>query len=185
MVELNADLMNYYEYIAIDADDQTIACHPLIDACDARILFEVIRHLGFDLSGRNALDVGAGTGQVSRLLLGLPSLTVEALDSDPEAQRYFAHHPELGSVRFHVREVIRDGLPQHYDLVVARGVYHHIPKKDRPAFLRALCTRSQLTIIADEGLLEYSSAAERVQWNGRVGRSDPSHTRSRHRSTAR
>jgi SAM-dependent methyltransferase len=153
--------MRYFEYIPIDADDQTIACHPFIDACNARILFHVLRTLGCNLDGLTGIDVGAGTGQVSRLLLGLPGIKVEALDPDPEAARYFGQHPELVDVPFHQIDLPSGALPKLYDLAVARGVYHHIPKKDRPLFLRSLCNHARVVIIADEGLQEYSTPVER------------------------
>ena len=57
--------MHYYEYVAIDADDQTIACHPLIDPCDASILYRLLEHLGIPCDGKIALDIGAGTNGTS------------------------------------------------------------------------------------------------------------------------
>jgi 2-polyprenyl-3-methyl-5-hydroxy-6-metoxy-1,4-benzoquinol methylase len=73
--------MQYYKYVAIDADDQAMACHPIIDACNASIAYRLLQHLGIPCRGKTVLDIGAGTGQVARSLRGIPGLTVEAQDS--------------------------------------------------------------------------------------------------------
>jgi SAM-dependent methyltransferase len=164
--------MHYYEYVSIDADDQTIALHPLIDACNASIAYRLLEHLGIPCEGKTALDLGAGTGQVSRFLKGIPGLLVEACDVDPQSQHYFRSHPELKDVPFHVLDVLESELPKRYDAVVCRGLYHHFPKGKRPKFLKLMSEYTQILIIADEGIREYASEAERVRncemWYGYV-----------------
>jgi SAM-dependent methyltransferase len=164
--------MNYYEYIPIDADDQTIACHPLIDQCDAAILYRLFEHLGIPCEGALALDVGAGTGQVSRMLKGVPGIQVEACDLDSRAEEFYQQHPELSDVPFHRMDFLQDPLLKKYDAIVCRGVYHHIPKIDRPNFIENMWKHARVLIIADEGIREYSSEAQRIDhcrnWYGYV-----------------
>lgn len=164
--------MYYYEYVAIDADDQTIALHPLIDACNASIAYRLLEHLGMPCAGKTALDICAGTGQMSRFLLGIPGLKVEACDVDPQAQAYFQNHPELKDVPFFLMDVLATELPRRYDAIVCRGAYHHFPKAQRSQFLKMMCDHTKLLIIADEGIREYSTEKERVRncetWYGYV-----------------
>jgi SAM-dependent methyltransferase len=164
--------MQYYEYIPIDADDQTIACHPIIDACNASIAYRLLEHLGIPCQDKIVLDLGAGTGQVSRFLRGLPGVFIEALDEDPRAEEYFRTHPELQYVPFHRLNFLEQALPRRYDAIICRGVYHHIPKRKRPEFIKTVCNHAEIFIIADEGIREYSNEAERIRncesWYGYV-----------------
>lgn len=164
--------MHYYEYVAIDADDQTIATHPLIDACDASIAYRLLEHLGIPCAGKTVLDVCTGTGQVSRFLLGIPGLKVEACDLDPQAEAYFRAHPEVKDVPFVRMDVLETELKKHYDAIICRGAYHHFPKSKRPQFLKMMAAHTKLLIVADEGIREYADEAERVRncdaWYGYV-----------------
>jgi len=164
--------MHYYEYTIIDADDQTIASHPLIDACNGSIAYRLLEHLGMPCEGKTVLDVGAGTGQVSRLLKGFPGLIIEACDIDPEAKKYFLANPELNGVRLLRLDIVEEVISKNYDAAICRGVYHHIPKAKRPRFLKNLCDHARIVIIADEGIREYSNETERVRncenWYGYV-----------------
>lgn len=66
--------MSYYEEkeISIYDYDETIVSHPLIDTCNMSIVYRLLEHLGIPCEGKRVLDVGTGTGQVSRLLKGIP-----------------------------------------------------------------------------------------------------------------
>lgn len=165
--------MSYFdEYVSIDADDQTIACHPIIDACNSSIVYRLLENLGIPCEGKTVMDVCAGTGQVSRLMQGIPGIIVEACDIDPQSKAFFHAHPELTEIPFTLMDVLVDNFPRRYDAMVCRGAYHHIPKSKRSAFLKSMCDHADVVIIADEGILEYESEAERVRncevWYGYV-----------------
>jgi len=153
--------MNYYEEVNIDIYDKTIACHPLIDACNASIAYRLLEHFGIPCAGKSVLDAGAGSGQMCRFLKGIPGLIIEAIDVDPTTEDYFRRHPELKDVPFHCVDILVEDIPKHYDAIISRGVYHHVPKTDRPRFIKTLCEHADLVIIADEGLSEYSTREER------------------------
>ena len=106
-------------------------------ACNASIVYRLTVHLG-PPANSTVLDLGAGSGQVCRLLGGVPGLTLEACDVDPQSERFFRSHPELQKIPFHLLDVLEEPLPRKYDAIVTRGVYHHIPKRLRPKFLRTL-----------------------------------------------
>lgn len=155
----------YHQYADIDPNeqDQAIACHTLIDACNGSIAYRLLEHLGIPCSGKIVLDAGAGTGQVTRLLRGFPGLLMEACDVDPESEAFFRDHPELKDVLFIRMDLLVNKLGKRYDAIVCRGVYHHIPKAERPTFLKAMCDNADIVIVADEGIREYSSNEERLR----------------------
>ncbi|MBS0203959.1 MAG: class I SAM-dependent methyltransferase [Planctomycetes bacterium] len=141
-------------------DDHALLCHPYMLACNASIVFHLTAHLRLPRRA-TVLDLGAGTGQVCRLLAGVPGLSLEACDFDSLSQQFFRAHPELRQIPFHLLNVLEQPLPKKYDAIVARGVYHHIPKTLRPSFLRVLWENSRVVIIADEGISEYRTLEER------------------------
>lgn len=163
--ETTAGSLTYHEYANIEANeqDQLIARHILIDACNGSIAYRLLEHLGTPCDGKLVLDAGAGTGQVTRLLRGFPGLLVEACDLDPESEKFFHAHPELKDVPFALVDLLVDELPKRYDAIVCRGVYHHIPKSKRPAFLKALWDHADVVVLADEGILEYKDSDERLR----------------------
>lgn len=160
----NESIVTYHDYAEIDPEDQdqAIACHSFIDACNGSIAYRLMEHLGTPCAGKVVLDAGAGTGQVTRFLQGFPGLKVEACDIDPLSARFFRNHPELKHVPFNLMDILHDELPRRYHAIACRGVYHHIAKAKRPAFLKALCDHADIVIIADEGIQEYASNHERL-----------------------
>ncbi len=164
--------MQYHEYTNLGAYDQTIASHIYMDACNGSIAYRLLEAIGFPCRGKRVLDLGAGTGQVSRFLGGLPGLLVEACDVDDEAAKYFRSDAELRDVPFHQLDFLANELPHPYDGIVARGIYHHLPKSERPRFLKKMTESAPVFILADEGIREYNSEEERLRncanWYGLV-----------------
>jgi SAM-dependent methyltransferase len=164
--------LEFHEYTSLKDYDQTIADHICMDACNASIVYRLLQGIGFDCAGKRVLDLGTGTGQVARLLGGIPGLIVEACDVDHEVAAYFKHDFELRSVSFYFCDFIKQELPKNYDAIIGRGIYHHLPKQARPTFLKAMATKSPVFILADEGIKEYSSEDERLsncrRWYGLV-----------------
>lgn len=164
--------MHYYDHVRIDVDDRNIPCHPMIDQCNGVIIYRLLEHLGIPCAGKSVLDVGTGTGQVVRLLRAIPGLQVEACDIDPHAAANFKRHPELRDCAFHRLDFLIDDLPRRYSAIVCRGVYHHVAKAKRPEFIRRMGRTSDVVLIADEGILEYHTEAERrtncTSWYGFV-----------------
>lgn len=138
----------------------------------ARIAYRLLEYFRLDCLGKTALDVGCGTGLITRFLRGLPGLRVIACDTDPKAQMFFKTHPELTDVPYVNIDILNDQLPGHYDAIISSGVYHHIPKSQRPAFLRHMWEHSDIFIIADEGIQEYANEMQRrrncERWYGFV-----------------
>ena len=164
--------MHYSEYVDLFKYDEGISCHPYIDACNSSIIFRLLEAVGLDGSPKKVLDAGAGSGQVVRLLQGIPFLKVDACDIDTEAKKFFKDNPETAEIPYYDWDIVNDKFDKYYDAIIIRGVYHHIAKKDRAKMLANLCNHAKVVINADEGILEYSSQTERLQhcdvWYGYV-----------------
>src|SRR2546423_14745306 len=85
-----SDVLTYHEYANVDPDeqDQAIACHSFIDTCNGSIAYRLIEQLKTPCAGKVVLDAGAGTGQVTGLLLAFRGLIVEACDVDPDSAAF-------------------------------------------------------------------------------------------------
>lgn len=164
--------MHYSEYVDLFKYDEGISSHPYIDACNASIIYRLLQAVGMDGSPKKVLDAGAGSGQVVRLLQGIPFLEIDACDIDLEAKRFCLDNPETANVPYYDWDIVNDQFDKFYDAIIIRGVYHHIPKSQRAKMLANLCSQAKVVINADEGILEYNSQAERLQhcesWYGYV-----------------
>jgi SAM-dependent methyltransferase len=131
-----------------------------------------LQNVGWDGSPKRVLDAGAGSGQVVRLLKGIPFLEIEACDIDAEAQKFFKDNPETADVPYYEWNIVDDKFNKYYDAIIIRGVYHHIPRVERVRMLSNLCSQASILINADEGILEYETPQERIEhcekWYGYV-----------------
>ena len=88
------------------------------------------------------------------------------------AKVQFKSHPEHQDIVYQRIDVVAGELKERYDGIVCSGVYHHIPKSQRPKFIKELCEHANVVIIADESIQEYSTAEERrsncLKWYGFV-----------------
>lgn len=164
--------MHYSEYVDLFNYDEGISCHPYIDACNSSIIYRLLEAIGFDGQTKKVLDAGAGSGQISRLLQGIPNLEIEACDIDPEAKKFFQDNPETATIPYHTWDIVNGQFDKYYDAIIIRGVYHHIPKSQRVQLLKNLCRQGKVVINADEGILEYESEEQRLDhckyWYGYV-----------------
>jgi SAM-dependent methyltransferase len=164
--------MHYSEYVDLFKYDEGISSHPYIDACNASIFYRLLEAIGIDGKTKRVLDAGAGSGQVTRLLQGIPFLEIDACDIDLGAKKFFLDNPETANIPYHEWDIVNDKFDKHYDAIIIRGVYHHIPKSQRPVLLANLSKQSDTLINADEGILEYSNQSQRIEhcdkWYGYV-----------------
>nr|VFJ57571.1 MAG: Methyltransferase domain-containing protein [Candidatus Kentron sp. FW] len=165
-------MSQYYDLVPLDVYDETIVGHPYIDACNASLLYHLLLSLRYRVEGRHVLDIGTGTGQVVRLLRGIPGLKVSAQDKAMESAAYFESHPELRDIPFHLFDAVSDAFPARFDAIICRGVLHHIPKSQRIAFLSNMLGHADHIIVADEAVADYQSEPERIahcrKWYGFV-----------------
>src|SRR4051794_1247695 len=83
--------ISYFSEVDIYAYDRTVVAHPLMDQLRGGVLAALVA-IGGDRPTR-VVDVGAGSGQMTRMLLALPWVEVIAIDSDAQAAQFFADHP--------------------------------------------------------------------------------------------
>jgi SAM-dependent methyltransferase len=157
----NCKFMHYYSYVDPMEYDMAISCHPFIDQMKGMLAYRLLEGFDFDPDGKTVLDVGTGTGLIVRFLKGIPGLKLFACDIDPVAEEFFKSHPEHQDILYQRIDVVAGGLKERYDGIVCSGVYHHIPKLQRPKFIKELCEHAKVVVIADEGIQEYSTDEER------------------------
>jgi hypothetical protein len=156
---------HYYDDVDIYEYDKTITSHPLMDQLKSGVVAAVLAVRGMQPS--RLIDVGTGSGQMTRVLIGFPFFSVLALDKDPHAERFFADHPELQEVEFICSDVFDFRPDVVLDAVICVGFFHHIPKARRPEFISMLLRIAPLLIIGDEFLAPYASPGERTANCGR------------------
>lgn len=150
---------SYFSEIDIFAYDRTVVAHPLMDQLRGGVLAAVARLHG--VHPARIVDVGAGSGQMTRMLLGFPWLEVTALDCDDHARQFFSSHPEMSAVPFLHLNVMDLQPGPKFDVAVCVGVFHHVPKRHRSAFLKKLLGVATTAVVADEFLADYATAHER------------------------
>lgn len=164
--ESERESLDYFRNVNIYDYDETIVAHPYMEQIKSAIIERVILHRGLSGDKTKVLDLGCGSGQLARALLGLSNIEVELCDIDQESKEFCLNHPELKSVAFRSCNILDDndvallGLVG-YDIVIALGVLHHVPISQRSTFLENCRAIASKVIIADEGLAEYSSEMER------------------------
>jgi predicted RNA methylase len=151
---------HYYDDVDIYDYDKTITSHPLMDQLKAGVVAAVLAARGIQRT--HIIEVGAGSGQMTRVLLGFPYFSVLALDKDPHAAKFFADHPELNEVEFISSDVFDFQPDRKMDVVVCVGFFHHMPKARRPSFIKKLLSIAPVVVIGDEFLAGYSNAVERT-----------------------
>src|SRR5262249_17893255 len=90
-----------------------------------RFLWDLVR----PFVGRRILEIGSGTGLMTRYLSGHGELT--ATDVDPQyvdlLQRTFSHSPNVQVRHLDLAKLATDGIPQqHFDTIVCSNVLEHI-----------------------------------------------------------
>lgn len=150
---------SYFSEVDIFVYDRTVVAHPLMDQLRGGVVAALVMIRG-DRPTR-VVDVGAGSGQITRILLAFPWIEVTALDSDSQAACFFRAHPELERVPFIQEDVMNFAPTDRFDVAVCVGVFHHIPKDQRPAFLSKMLSLADHVIVADEFLSSYGSQDER------------------------
>jgi|SRR5215213_4576533 len=112
----------------------------------------------------NALDIGCGTGEFTRLLAGQAS-AVLAVDLSPQmirlARQHSANHPNIEYV---LGDVMRLSLPaESYDCIVSLATLHHLPLEQALSKMKnALKPHGVLIIhdlVADDGLADKLTSA--------------------------
>lgn len=159
---LDVDIFDY---------DETVVAHPLMDQIKAAICDRLVRIQVAAGRPISVLDAGTGSGQLARCILGLSGMKLSLCDSDPASRDFCSSHPELADVPFHQFDLTdvqsASSLTERFDVVCVLGVLHHIPPAQRGAFLRNATQIGRTVIVADEGIHEYGSEAERRANAGR------------------
>lgn len=153
----------YFAHVDILEYDRTIVAHPWMDQLKAGVIYRLTDIFGTH-DQHTILDFGAGTGQLTRLLLPFQNFSIHAADEDWRAKEFFSIHPELSRVPFAVGKFPHEPLPTNYDAIVMVGVNHHVPKHERVQMLAFLRKFTKHLLIADEGLQEYKTVLERQEY---------------------
>jgi hypothetical protein len=81
----------------------------------------------FDCSG-SVLDFAAGGGEVTRALQDLGAQNIRG--SDPFTHRLYEKNTGLPCAQWSFRDVVRQGLPERYSLIISSFALHLCPAKD-------------------------------------------------------
>ncbi|MET8469977.1 class I SAM-dependent methyltransferase [Streptomyces sp. NPDC006422] len=96
-------------------------------------------------AGRNALDVGCGTGRFARRLVA-HGYRVDAID--PDAATLAAAEATGGGPRYRVADAAQTELPpDHYDVISCLASLHHMPFETLTRFREALAPGGRLIVL--------------------------------------
>jgi SAM-dependent methyltransferase len=155
----------YYDRVNIFVYDATIVAHPYMDQVKAAMISDLIT---IDRQGDrklHILDAGTGSGQLARSILGAGFSNLALADIDRHSAKFCRDHPELSHLPFHIVDLTSADLKtlagNTFDAVCLLGVFHHVPPRQRAAFLQNMARIARFIVIGDEGIQEYSSESER------------------------
>lgn len=108
----------------------------------------LLRHVPGDC--HDALDVGCGTGEFSRLLAARAG-HVTALDLSPEMIRIARERSrKLSNIDFQVADVIEQDLPiEHFDCIASITTLHHLPFESMLSKWKRALKRGGVLLILD------------------------------------
>jgi 2-polyprenyl-3-methyl-5-hydroxy-6-metoxy-1,4-benzoquinol methylase len=111
----------------------------------ARVFWPAVRELTGKHGAVSVLDLATGAGDVPIALWGRAhrqglALRVEGCDFNPQAVAYAEEQARRNGadVRFFQHDVVRDGVPDGYDLVICSLFLHHLSEAEAVALLGAL-----------------------------------------------
>jgi SAM-dependent methyltransferase len=159
---------SYFETVDIYEYDETIVAHPLMDQVKSAICERIVLRAAAHDRTSKVLDLGCGSGQLARSLLGLSNVEVHLSDCDPDSRTFCSRHPELGVLPFHAVNLLHDDGVEalrkvRFDSIVILGVLHHVPPLERARFIANCARVASHVVLADEGLAPYADEAERCR----------------------
>jgi len=164
-VKATTTMDGYFRDVDIYDYDETIVAHPYMDQIKSAIAARVIKHESCIARTVRVADVGTGSGQLARTLLGLQNSKIALFDIDLRSKDFCSEHPELADLPFHVIDFADpeaiESFAGGFDVACVLGTLHHIPPTQRKAFLKNLARVAGVVLLADEGILEYESEIER------------------------
>lgn len=120
-----------------------VLCFPSVGSRYEPLVFDVI-----PIGCKRALDVGCGTGELTRELYrrGIPEIV--GLDRDEPCVQRCRNHPEAGGIRYVVGDLRSADLrPEGFDLVSAVASLHHMDAREGLLRLRSLVARGGVLVV--------------------------------------
>jgi len=128
---------HYSELLATHGDSPQAVQYR--DAASHERRFEILTEVA-DLRSAKILDFGCGTGHLLGFLRSRHGFAGEYVGYDISEQMVATARQKFSGVRFEVRDVLADGIPEEFDYVFVNGVFNNLIG-DNWGFLTAILHR--------------------------------------------
>jgi len=138
MTEHYDNTLEMSRYIDLELYHEVEKTHPFYVEMVIEILEHIRRYTKNKKEKLRLLEFGAGTGILTKELLGLPNLEIDALEIDQECCKSLRNHIGHYGCNIIQSDIITYSKKNHYDLIVSSFAHDHISYENSAELVKNL-----------------------------------------------